>query len=63
MEAVRNKKASQKCLDSGRKIDGTLPILDKNLAEYIAAAGAGAWVPRHFTIKRRRKSWQPKRIR
>lgn len=61
MEAVRNKKASQKCLDSGRKIDGTLPILDKNLAEYIAAAGAGAWVPRHFTIKRRRKSWQPKK--
>ena len=42
MEAVRNKKASQKCLDSGRKIDGTLPIPDKNLAEYIAAAGAGA---------------------
>ena len=39
MEAVRNKKASQKCLDSGRKIDGTLPIPDKNLAEYIAAAG------------------------
>lgn len=36
---------------------------DKNLAEYVAAAGAGAWVPRHFTIKRRRKSWQPKRIR
>jgi hypothetical protein len=63
MEAVRNKKASQKCLDSGRKIDGTLPIPDKNFAEYIAAAGAGAWVPRHFTIKRRRKSWQPKRIR
>ena len=45
------------------KIDGTLPIPDKNFAEYIAAAGAGAWVPRHFTIKRRRKSWQPKRIR
>lgn len=57
------RKASQKCLDSGRKIDGTLPIPDKNLAEYVAAAGAGAWVPRHFTIKRRRKSWQPKRIR
>ena len=38
MKAVRNKKASQKCLDSGRKIDGTLPIPDKNFAEYIAAA-------------------------
>lgn len=39
-----SRKASQKYFDSDRKIDGTLlPIPDKNLAEYAAAAGAGAY--------------------
>lgn len=64
-EAIRNfiKNLNDVLAGARGQSDGTLPIPDKNLAEYIAAAGAGAWVPRHFMIKRRRKSWQPKRIR